>query len=261
MHPGLRTFRDEFSATVVRVFAYIGATAVLAVALAKILEAPVVAAVDPRPRSDWSSVERPYRAFTLSVPGFSDPEPDYVIRRHTAGGRKDIMTLGAADGARSRLMIEIYRPGKELVSFGDPAGEVATRATELGGVQRLTAAEPIDGKFGTVPVFDFTATADGRSRNCLGFARAFRDPHLQIAGWYCKGTVEVVDRSTLDCAIEGLSLLAAASEPKVQDLFARAEQRRKFCSTKPAKRGPTLRRNDWIDARQQPKLRGRMVAK
>lgn len=260
MHPGLRTFRDECSATLVRMCAYVGATALLAIALARMIEAPVVAAVDLRPRSDWTSVERPYRAFTLSAPGFSDSEPDYAIHRHSAGGRKDIMTLGTAEGARSRLMIEIYRPGKELARFGDPAGEVFARAAELGGAEGLTAAAPIDGKFGVVPVFDFTATVDGRSRACLGFARAFRDPHLQIAGWYCKGAVEVVDRSTLGCAIEGLSLLAAASEPKVQDLFARAEQRRKFCATRPAKRGPPLRRHDWIDG-QQPKLRGRMVAK
>lgn len=255
MHPGLRTFRDEFSATVVRIFAYIGAMAVLAVALAKMIEAPVVAAIDPKPRSDWSTIDRPYRAFTLTVPGFADPEPDYTIRRHTAGGRKDILTLGASEGERSRLMIEIYRPGKEQDRFGDTAGEVAARTAALGGAQRLTAAEPMDGKFGTVPVFEFTAAAEGGARNCLGFARAFQDPHLQIAGWYCKGAVEVVDRTTLGCAIEGLSLLAAASEPKVQELFARAEQRRRFCDSKPAKRGPTLRRNDWIDARAEPKLR------
>ena len=260
MHPGLRTFRDEFSATLVRMFAYVGATALLAVALARMIEAPVVAAVDPRPRSDWSSVERPYRAFTLSAPGFSDPEPDYAIHRHSAGGRKDIMMLGTGDGARSRLMIEIYRPGKELARFGDPAGEVSARTAEIGSAEGLTAAAPIDGKFGAMPVFDFTATVDGRARACLGFARAFRDPHLQIAGWYCRGAVEVVDRSTLGCAIEGLSLLAAASEPKVQDLFARAEQRRTFCATRPAKRGPTLRRHDWIDG-QQPKLRRSVAAK
>lgn len=258
MHPGLRTFRDELSATLVRIFAYIGATAVLAIALAKMIQAPVVAAVDPKPRSDWSSIDRPYRAFTLRVPGFSDPEPDYAIRRHIAGGRKDILTLGHDDVARSRLMIEIYRPGKELTRFGDPAGEVVARTVELGGAQRIAAVEPIDGKFGSVPVFDFTASIDGRSRSCLGFARAFLEPYLQIAGWYCKGAAEVVDRGTLGCAIEGLSLLAAASEPKVQELFARAEQRRRFCDAKPAKRAPTLKRNDWIDARQQPKLR-RMV--
>jgi hypothetical protein len=255
VHPGLRTFRDEFSATVVRIVAYIGAMAVLAVGLAKMLEAPVVAAIDPKPRSNWSTIDRPYRAFTLTVPGFADPEPNYAIRRHTAGGRKDVLSLGGTEGAHSRLMIEIYRPGKELARFGDPAGEVAARTAEVGSAQHLAAVEPINGKFGPVPVFKFTATASGGARNCLGFARAFQEPHLQIAGWYCKGAAEVIDRMTLGCAIEGLSLLAAASEPKVQELFARAEQRRKFCATKPAKRGPTLRRKDWIDASAQPKLR------
>ena len=87
-----------------------------------------------------------------------------------------------------------------------------------------------------------------RPRNCLGFARAFGDPRLQIAGWYCKGDAEVVDRRTLACAIEGLSLIAAASEPKVQQLFASAEQKRVFCAPRTAPRGATtLRRHDWIE--------------
>ena len=36
---------------------------------------------------------------------------------------------------------------------------------------------------------------DGRERRCLGFARAFDDPSMQIAGWYCSARSEVVDRA------------------------------------------------------------------
>jgi hypothetical protein len=106
-----------------------------------------------------------------------------------------------------------------------------------------------------MPVFEFIAHTGDRRRNCLGFARAFGDPHLQIAGWYCKADVEVVDRHTLACAIDGLSLLAAASDPRVQEFFARAERRRTFCKPRTTPRAATLRRNDWIEARRGPKLR------
>ena len=109
-------------------------------------------------------------------------------------------------------------------------------------------------------MFEFTARADGSARNCLGFARAFNDPRLQIAGWYCKDDVEVVDRRTLACAIEGLSLLAAASEPKVQELFANAEQKRMFCAPRTPLRGATPRlRRQRLDrgARTRPEARAR----
>ena len=58
------------------------------------------AAIDPAPRSDWTTLERPYRAFSLTAPNL--PEADYAIRRHAAGGRKDVMTVGAAEDAGSR---------------------------------------------------------------------------------------------------------------------------------------------------------------
>ena len=261
MHPVLRTFRDELKATAVRIFAYVGALAVLAVFAARYFDAPQVrAAIEPAIHSDWTVVDRPYRAFELN--GQNLPEPDYAIHRHTAGGRKDILTVGDADSDGSRLMIEIYRPGQESERLADSAAEIAARTAELGGPYALKPAEAIAGKFGPMTVFEFTARSADRARNCLGFARAFDDPRLQIAGWYCKADTEVVERRTLACAIEGLSLLAAASEPKVQQLFAAAEQKRTFCAPNRTPRGATtLRRNDWIEGPQGPKLRRSVSAK
>ena len=207
-----------------------------------------------------AAVERPYRAFALNSPNLS--EPDYAIRRHAAGGRKDILTVGAEDGAGPpRLMVEIYRPGRESQGFGSAASEAAARTTELGGPHELRPTDPIASKFGRVDVFEFTARSDNTARNCLGFARAFNDPPLQLAGWYCKSDVEVVDRRTLACALEGLSLLAAASDPKVQQLFAAAEQKRTFCAPRTVLRGATLRRHDWIEGPNRPKLRRSVATK
>ena len=47
---------------------------------------------------DWVDVERPFRAFALSIPEAADVPASYAIRRHIEGnGRKDILTLGEPD--------------------------------------------------------------------------------------------------------------------------------------------------------------------
>jgi hypothetical protein len=133
VHPGLRRFADELTATCARLLAYVGGLAVILVVAVKFFGKPAVeAAVEPA-RSVWTNVERPYRAFALAVPEFANPEPDYAIRRHPAGGRKDVMTWGDAAGTGSRLMLEIYRPGQELRRFGDAVSEITARTAELGG--------------------------------------------------------------------------------------------------------------------------------
>ncbi len=263
MRPALRALRDEISATFVRIFAYIGAMTVIAIVAAKLLETSgVEAAIEPATRSDWAAVERPYRAFALTIPEFAEPEPSYAIRRHaTGGGRRDILSFGESSGAGSRLMVEIYRPGKELDRFGDPATELAARTAELGGPYPLKPAEAIDSKFGRLASFDFTALVGGQSRHCLGFVRSADEPRLQIAGWHCKGGPELIDRGALACALDRLTLLMAASEPKVTEFFANAELKRKFCGQKPVPRATYTQRHDWIDASKEPKLRGRVAGR
>lgn len=260
MHPALRSFGDQVRAALVRMFAYGGALALLAIVAARLFEvedAPT--AIEPTPRAVWTAVERPYRAFMLNSPHL--PEPAYAIHRHVAGGRKDILTVGAEDGAGARLMIEIYRPGREIDDFADAAIEAAARTAELGGPYELTAADALDSKFGRVSLFAFTAQSDGSARNCLGFVRAYSDPRLQISGWYCKNDREVVERRTLFCAIDGLSLLAAASDPKARRLFAAAEQKRTFCAPRMALRGTTVQRLDWIEGPAPPRLRRSVAAR
>jgi hypothetical protein len=56
-------------------------------------------------------------------------------------------------------------------------------------------------------------------------------------------------------------VIAAGSDPKLAELFAQAELKRKFCSRKPPPRGATLKRADWLAAARDPKLRGRVAAR
>jgi len=114
--------------------------------------------------------------------------------------------------------------------------EVAARLIAFTVTDDVKPAGVIAGKFGAVPLVDFAIAPDGRERRCLGFARAFDDPSMQIAGWYCSAGSEVVDRAVLACALDRLTILSAAGDAKVADVFARAELRRSFCG----RRNPIL---------------------
>src|SRR6478752_10860008 len=133
-------------------------------------------------------------------------------------------------------MLEVYRPGVRGDRFIDPLSEVAARLIAFTVTDDVKPAGVIDGKFGAVPLVDFAIAPDGRERRCLGFARAFDDPSMQIAGWYCSASTAVVDRAALGCALDRLTILSAAGDAKVADVFARAELRRSFCG----RRNPSL---------------------
>jgi hypothetical protein len=262
VHPALRTFRDELGDFFIRLLAYVGGVAVLALVAMRMFGTPAVkAAIETAPRSDWVNVARPYRAFALTIPDFAEPEPDYAIRRHAiGGGRRDIMSWGER-GQGARFMLEIYRPGQEIERFDTPAAEIAARSGELGGVGAIRPAEVMDSKFGPIALYEFTVGSGERAHHCLGFARAFDEPRLQIAGWHCRAAHEVIERGTLSCALDRLSLLMAASDPKVSELFARAELKRQFCRHQAWPAAGHVRRKDWIDSGKEPKLRGRVVAR
>jgi hypothetical protein len=67
----------------------------------------------------------------------------------------------------------------------------------------------------------------------------------------------MVDRGMLACALDRLSLLSAGSEPKLGALFARAELKRTYCGQNSVFVAATRKRNDWIEAARDPRLRGR----
>jgi hypothetical protein len=252
---------NEITATLGRLIGYAAVIAFLGAVVAKFLGTPEVeAAYDPASRPAWAVIERPHPAFALIVPEFS--ESSYAIHRHRTGnGRKDIMMWGEPESPGSRLLVEIYRPGTEIARFGDPLTEVSARAVELGNTARFVAAAAIDTKFGNVALIDFLATRENRTRHCVGFARAFDEPLVQIAGWYCKGNDEIIDHAKIACVLDRLSVIAAGSDPKVAALFAKAELSRKFCKEQPPLRGASLKRNDWIETQRDPKLRGRHVTR
>jgi hypothetical protein len=230
MHPALRSWREELPSSFVRFLAYLGAIALLSIGSAHVFQSPkVMTVITPVHRPEWIEVERPFHAFALSIPEAADVPSSYTIRRHAdGGGRKDILTLGETDGVSPYLQVEIYRAGREIGHFADPKAELLANAEALAPIDVERTDKPLASKFGPLSIISFT-TSKETPRSCLGFVRTSQVPRLQLSGWFCQGGSEFVEHSTLACALDRLTLLAAGSEPKVGALFAQAELNRSYC--------------------------------
>ncbi len=231
MHPALHSWREELPATVVRFLAYLGGIAVLSMAAAQVFQSPPImsAATAIHQQPEWIEIERPFPAFALSIPEAADVPSRYAIRRNAeGGGRKDILALGEPDSPSPYLQVEIYRPGSEIRRFGGPKAVIASDAAALGPVALRHDEESLASKFGPLAIVAFE-TSKGTPRHCLAFVRDYDDPRLQLSGWFCQGGGDFIERSTLACALDRLTLLSAGSEPKVGALFAQAELNRSFC--------------------------------
>lgn len=240
MHPALHSWRDDLPAILVRLLAYVGGLAVVSTVAAQFFQSPrVMAPIAPVHKSDWIEIERPFPAFVLAIPEAADAGSSYAIRRHvTGGGRKDILSLGQPDGVAPYLQVEVYRPGVEQPRFADPRTEIKNAAAGLEPADVTSDSEPLATKFGPVSVVTFTTTKTPL-RKCLAFVRGYDDPRMQIYGWFCQGGSELIERSTLACALDRFTLLAAGSEPKVGALFAQAELNRSFCGQRNSLLAPT----------------------
>jgi hypothetical protein len=231
----------DIGATIVRILAYMGGLALLAIAAASFFRTePLIAAANPGPRPEWASIDRPHPAFELQMPEWAANNSDYAIERRAAdGGRKDILTWGDPAASAPYVMVEIYRPGSPSEHFMDAPSEIAARILPFTVTDDVKAAGQLDSKFGKVALVDFAiATPDpGRAhgndhaspRRCLGFVRPFGIPLMQISGWYCSPGDEVVDRAMLTCALDRLTMLSAGGDADLAALFASAEVKRTFC--------------------------------
>jgi len=225
----------DVRATIVRVLAYMGALAILAIAAAAFFQPPSgVAAIEIPPRPQWVNVERPHPAFELVMAELAASPSDYSILRRTAdGARKDRLTWGDVAARGPYVMVEIDRPGSDSDRFIDAPSEIAARIIAFNVTDDVKAVGEIDSKFGVMHLVDFAIAAKGahagRTRRCLGFAHPFAEPKMQLAGWYCSAGEEVVDRAMLACLLDRLTIISAGGDPALAGLFAHAEIKRTFC--------------------------------
>jgi len=253
--------QSDFSATCARVLAYAGALVLLAVVSAQIFHAaPAATAVEPIAPAEWIDVTKPFPAFALPMTELANSGYGYGMRRHaTGGGRRDIMSWGELEGAAPHLMVEVYRPGGEFMPFGAMEDEIAARTGGLADAAAMTPAGQMESKFGPMALVEFTLKPEPL-RQCLGFARVYDQPRLQILGWYCSSRMGSAEHDLAACALDRLTLMAAGSDPKVGEMFARAELKRTFCGQRSPIIAATPRLGPSAVLVPEMKLRGRMAA-
>jgi hypothetical protein len=114
----------------------------------------------------------------------------------------------------------------------------------------LEAAGVIDSKFGNVTLLRLGGGSDGAGA-CLGFVKRLDQPNLQLSGWSCQGDALPARRAAISCMLNRLVLLTAGNDPKLAELFARAELERGSCAA-----ARSVSSADWVTAAQNPLLRG-----
>ncbi|MGA2054265.1 MAG: hypothetical protein ABSG88_03065 [Bradyrhizobium sp.] len=252
IHPALTSFADECCATLARLIAYVGALALFGiVALYFWDQLQFVTVAEPADQPSFILAQRSRPAFAVSSLEIPEKSEVYEIFRHPEGGRKDIFHWGSP-GEKPVAELEIYRPGGEFDPSEPPTADLAARLAPEAlqdGQPALETAGVIDSKFGTVALLRRPGRFDA-AKSCLGFIRRFGDPALQISGWSCQGTTLAARQSAIGCMLDRLTLLASGNEPKLAELFARADLKRGGCG--PAKAVSV----DWVTGAENPRLRG-----
>ncbi len=251
IHPALTSFVDECCGTLARLMAYVGTLALVAMLGLHLWDQlPSGESDEPPAQAGWSVADRSHPAFAVSQFDLTDKTEAYEISRHPLGGRRDVLrwlARGAGPAERPVAELEIYRPGGEFGQSGQAIDDLAARMDPK-GPRDLEAAGLIDSKFGSVTLLRRPGAAD----SCLGFLKRLNDPTLRISGWSCQGDTLPAQRAAVGCMLNRLMLLTAGNDPKLAELFARAELRRTDC----AAASPATPSADWVTSAGNPLLRG-----
>ncbi|MCA1415557.1 hypothetical protein I6F30_31185 [Bradyrhizobium sp. NBAIM20] len=242
----LLALADEVVGTLAHLVAYVGALALFAIlALAGLGQLPDLRGDGPADRPGWSIADRSHPAFAVSRIDSSEKTASYVIFRHPEGGRRDVLRwTDMADKPVAEL--EIYRQGAEFDVTRPAAAGLAARMG-LSADTPLEQAGLIDTKFGPVALFRPVGGAKG-ARACLGYLKRYEEPALQISGFSCQGDSLPARRAAIACTLNRLTLLASGNEPRLAELFAHAELRRRGCDPQGSP--------DWLLGAANAQLRG-----
>lgn len=246
IHLALAAFADEVVGTLARLIAYVGTLALFAIlALAALGQLPDLREDEPADKPGWSVADRSHPAFAVSRLDSSEKTAAYTIFRHPEGGRRDVLRWdGEADKPVAQL--EIYREGGEFDVTRPATADLAVQMG-LGATDTLEQAGLIDTKFGPVALFRPTGTAEG-ARACLGYLKRNEEPALQISGFSCQGDTMPIRRAAIACTLNRLTLLASGNEPRLAELFAHAELKRRACDSQGS--------SDWLLGAANAQLRG-----
>jgi len=118
------------------------------------------------------------------------------------------------------------------------------------GWRELEAAGVIESKFGPVTLLRLAVDANDAA-SCVGFVKQLDEPNVRISGWSCQGDDMPARRAAVGCVLNRMILLTSGNEPKLAELFARAEFRRGDWAAALSSTSA-----DWVTGAQNPKLRG-----
>ncbi|THD63466.1 MAG: hypothetical protein E7813_17900 [Bradyrhizobium sp.] len=248
IHPALTSLADECCGTLARLIAYVGVLALLAIAGIHFWDQLPIGETSEPPKAVWSVASRSHPAFAVSQFDLAGKTETYEIFRHPEGGRKDVFRWSAQD-EKPVAELELYRPGGEFGQSGPAVAEIAARM-DPEGTRELETAGVIDSKFGSVTLLRLTGNA-ANTPSCLGFMKRLDEPDLRISGWSCQGDTWPARRAAIGCILNRLILLTAGNEPKMAELFARAELKRGRC----APSVPSATSADWVTGAENPVLR------
>ena len=212
--------------------AYVGTLALLAILGIHLWDQlPVGDAIEPPAKAGWSLAERSHPAFAVSQFDLPEKTETYEIFRHPDGRPQGRHSLGGGRreaGRKAGRRTRNLSPRRRIRPLGAATADLAARMDPK-GAHELEAAGVIDSKFGSVTLFRHPGEAAAQS--CLGFLKRLDDPGLQISGWSCQGDALPAQRAAIGCMLNRLILLTAGNDPKLAELFARAELRRTNCAT------------------------------
>ena len=208
----------------------------------------------------WNEIARAQGAFALESPVLEGLELSYLVRRHrVGGGRKDLMTWGSVDGDGAYMRVVLYRPGTESAFLDDPLDIATALAAESGIDAELSgAAGELKTKFGDLPIVNMHTWGKNGPRACMAVAHSWNEPRLSLVAWWCNRDWQLVQRGHVACLMDRLMLMSAGGNGKLAAFFARAERERESCGTTPILGTTPKRPDDWIFAKADPPLRGRL---
>ncbi|RXT48403.1 hypothetical protein [Bradyrhizobium betae] len=245
IHLALANFADEVVGTLARLFAYVGILVLFAIlGLAGLGQLPSLRDDEPTEKPGWTEASRSQPAFAVSRLDSSDKTVSYTILRHPEGGRRDVLRW-AGDADKPLAELEIYREGGEF-DVTRPAAEGLAIRMGLAAATPFEQAGLIDTKFGPVTLFRPSGTTGAPS--CLGYLKRSEEPALQISGFSCQGDSLPAQRAAVACTLNRLTQLASGNEPKLAELFAHAELKRRPCAPADS--------SDWLLGAANAQLRG-----
>ncbi|WP_315797897.1 hypothetical protein [Bradyrhizobium sp. SZCCHNRI3043] len=246
---GLQSFADEVCGTFARLFAYVGALALIAM-LGVAGWNHLDGGDDTSPgRAGWTLADGAVPAFSLRLADQPDRTATYTVLIHPEGGRKDVLRWGEpAD--RPAAELEVYRLGVERDARHDPRADLALRMGQ-GTATELETAGVIDSRFGPVSLVRRAGAPEGAGA-CLGFLKTIAEPSLRISGWSCQGVTMPARRAMVGCMLNRLTLLAPDQNRALSQLFMGTDQRRGGCDEPAIASGS----GDWVTSTANPRLRG-----